>query len=153
MKLGRGEREERRKSPRQLELRLKGPEWERRADRCGQNTEEEGSGELGLARWGHNTGWSHASLTPTPMPSPCHPASPVSLILVPDASEVWAQPGLGTGETGPCKQFPHRLVRACCNGRSWPLSVGGHPWGGGGMTGSAWEGQGGLCRGNLSAEA
>lgn len=103
VKLG---REERRKSPRQLELLVKGPEWERRADRCGQNTEKEGSRELGLARWGHNRGWSHTSLTPTPVPSPCHPASPVSLILVPDAFEVWAQPGLGAGETGPCKQFP-----------------------------------------------
>ena len=99
----------------------------RRADRCGQSSEKEGSGELGLARWGDDRGWSHASPTPTPVPSPCHPASPVSLILVPDESEVWAQPGLRAGETEPCKQLPHHLVPACSKGRSWPLSVGGHP--------------------------
>lgn len=131
---------------------MKGHEWERSVGQCGQNTAKEG--ELGLAQWGLDRGWSHSSLTPTPVPFPCHPTSPASLILVTDELDVWAQPGLGAGETEPCKQTvtppagPNVLERRGAACVLWEGTQGK-----GAMTGSAWEGQGGLCRGNLEAES
>lgn len=67
--------------------------WERSVGQCGLEHRE-----WGRVRWEKDKGWSHIQSDSHIFHAfPCHPASPVSLILVTEEFEVWAWPGLGAG--------------------------------------------------------